>query len=160
MRRGAQQKGTTDDAYELHAAGFLAGGGGFCGGGGLGGVRRRSGDGGSRHGPPRHGGGRRHDRTERHHDHNGRGDHGGRDDGWHASGSPAMMRKASGSVRYLLRGGSPDEIKTTQEYLDKNFTPQSGVKVTVEPTDAMADEKLTTAMIGWHRTGCLRYVAR
>ncbi len=62
--------------------------------------------------------------------------------------APAMTRKASGTVRYLLRGGSPDEIKVTQEYLDKNFTPQSGVKVTVEPTDAMADEKLTAAMIG------------
>lgn len=60
----------------------------------------------------------------------------------------APVRKASGSVRYLLRGGTPDEIKVTQEYLDKNFTPQSGVKVTVEPTDAMADEKLTAAMIG------------
>ena len=40
-----------------------------------------------------------------------------------------------------------DETKLTQDFLDKNFTPQSGVKVTVEPTDAMADEKLTTAMI-------------
>jgi multiple sugar transport system substrate-binding protein len=65
-------------------------------------------------------------------------------------GSPAAgtPRKASGNVRYLLRAGSADETKLTQEFLDKNFTPQSGVKVTVEPTDATADEKLTAAMIG------------
>jgi len=60
----------------------------------------------------------------------------------------APARKASGIVRYLLRAGSPDETKSTQDFLDKNFTPQSGVKVTVEPTDAMADEKLTAAMVG------------
>ncbi len=60
----------------------------------------------------------------------------------------APARKASGTVRYLLRAGSPDETKSTQDFLDKNFTPQSGVKVTVEPTDAMADEKLTAAMVG------------
>ena len=59
----------------------------------------------------------------------------------------APARKASGTIRYLLRAGSVDETKLTQDFLDKNFTPQSGVKVTVEPTDAMADEKLTTAMI-------------
>ena len=63
--------------------------------------------------------------------------------------SPAAIptRKASGTIRYLLRAGSADEAKLTQDFLDKNFTPQSGVKVTVEPTDAMADEKLTAAMI-------------
>jgi len=67
-----------------------------------------------------------------------------------STGSPAATpaRKASGTVRYLLRAGSADETKLTQDFLDKNFTPQSGVKVTVEPTDATADEKLTAAMIG------------
>jgi len=63
------------------------------------------------------------------------------------SPAAAPARKASGTIRYLLRAGSVDETKLTQDFLDKNFTPQSGVKVTVEPTDAMADEKLTTAMI-------------
>ena len=55
-----------------------------------------------------------------------------------ASSSPvaAATRRASGSVRYLLRAGSADETKLTQDFLDKNFTPQSGVKVPVEPTDA------------------------
>jgi multiple sugar transport system substrate-binding protein len=67
-----------------------------------------------------------------------------------STGSPAATpaRKASGTVRYLLRAGSADETKLTQDFLDKNFTPQSGVKVTVEPTDATADEKLTAAMVG------------
>ncbi len=60
----------------------------------------------------------------------------------------APARKVGGSVRYLLRGGSPDEVKATQSFLDANFTRQTDVKVSVEPTDANADEKLTAAMIG------------
>ena len=68
----------------------------------------------------------------------------------------APARKASGTIRYLLRAGSVDETKLTQDFLDKNFTPQSGVKVTVEPTDAMADEKLTTAMIANLKTKSIR----
>ena len=66
-----------------------------------------------------------------------------------ASGSPmATQTRRASAVRYLLRGGSPDEIKPTQDFLDNNFMPQTGVKVTVEPTDANADEKLTAAMVG------------
>lgn len=60
----------------------------------------------------------------------------------------APARKIGGSVRYLLRAGSPDEVKTTQSFLDANFTKQTDIKVSVEPTDANADEKLTAAMIG------------
>ena len=57
-------------------------------------------------------------------------------------------KKVGGTIRYLLRAGSPDEVKTTQAFLDANFTKQTDVKVSVEPTDANADEKLTAAMIG------------
>jgi len=57
-------------------------------------------------------------------------------------------KKVGGSIRYLLRAGSPDEVKTTQAFLDANFTKQTDIKVSVEPTDANADEKLTAAMIG------------
>lgn len=65
-----------------------------------------------------------------------------------ASAQAAPARKVGGMVRYLLRGGSPDEVKATQSFLDANFTKQTDVKVSVEPTDANADEKLTAAMIG------------
>lgn len=62
-------------------------------------------------------------------------------------GSP-VAKKLSGELRYLLRGGTPDEIKATQDQIDSTFVKQTGVKVSVEPTDASADEKLTAAMVG------------
>ena len=64
-----------------------------------------------------------------------------------ANASPGA-KKLSGELRYLLRGGSPDETKATQEFLDNSFVKQTGVKVTVEPTSGEVDEKLTAAMVG------------
>ena len=69
-----------------------------------------------------------------------------------ASGASANAapgaKKLGGELRYLLRGGTPDEIKSTQDLIDGTFVKETGVKVSVEPTDANADEKLTAAMVG------------
>lgn len=81
----------------------------------------------------------------------------GREDRGHAeqtgpaggpAGGTAPARRLGGELRYLLRGGSPDEAKATQGFIDDTFTKRTGVKVSVEPTSGNVDEKLTAAMIG------------